>query len=348
MKFEIKQENLIKALSNLTKNTNQQIEVYKFIQIEAASGDRIILKSNNGITSLSCKLKAFNVSGETQMIEGRKFYELVSKLKGNISFNDGTISCGKSLIKLNVINESYFKDEEIEFDKETVIDLKEFRDIIRNRLFACSKLETNLLNSLCINKNEVVATDGNLLSLGRLKTNTGFENLLLHRNFAEEILRNFEDEKINFSFNKQWIEISNDSTMIRTRTIVGTYPKYQAILPNYNKGFCIDKQNLIEALDLILTMANDRTFLCVLNISKNTLILETNNEGKTAQTTLDIDYGGDDIKIGINAQYLLSAIKNCNSDILDIKFDSPLNPFVIESNNEINIVMPIRLKGVDK
>lgn len=348
MKFETTQESLIKVLSKLVRNTNQTTEIYKFIQIEPTSDDLITLKSNNGTTLLSCKLPALNVSGNAVMIEAKKFFEVINKLKGNIVFNNGEISCANSLINLEIIDDTYFQQENEEIKNETDFNLKEFKNVVKNRLFACDVTGHHILSAICINKDDVVSTDGNKLSLGKLKDSTNFDNLMLNKFFVEEMIKNFDTDIVKISDSSKKIIISDKSTVMSCLKINGTYPPYKDILPNYSNGFCIDKQKMIEALELILTITNDRTNLCILDITQNNLTLKAANEKKSGQTIIDIDYTGEAVKIGMNALYLIAAIKNTNEDKININFEGSLTPFVVKTKDDLNVLMPVQLKGIQQ
>lgn len=346
MKFETTQESLIKVLAKLARNTNQLTQIYKFIQIEPTSDDLITLKSNNGTTLLSCKLPALNVSGNAVMIEAKKFFEVINKLKGNIIFNNGEISCANSLINLEIIETKYFQEENDKIENETDFNLKEFKNIVKNRLFACDIAGNNVLSSICINQNDVVSTDGNKLSLGKLENSTNFDKLMLNKYFVEEMIKNFDTDVVKISDSDKKIIVSDDYTVMSCLKINGTYPDYKLILPDYSKGFCIDKQKIIESLELISTISNDRTNLCVLDITKNSLTLKATNEKKSGQTIIDIDYNGEDIKIGINALFLIAAIKNTNDDKININFETSLTPLLIKTKDDLNLVMPVQFKKI--
>lgn len=347
MKFEIRQNQLINPLVNLLRNTSNVNNELKSIQIEAISSDRIRLISSNGVNTLEYTLPALDVSGNTVMVNAKDFTEIVNRLRGLIKFDNGSIKCDNKKVKIGVINESYLASNGVIPENSKPFDFNDLKNVIKNRVFACGEQSQAVLNSLCVNNNEIAATNGNILSIGTLSTETGFENLLISQNLAKEIIQCFEGEVVNIGTVGSKIVIYDDTLKLTGASVSGAYPNYSQLIPNnYHKRVMLEKNILIDNLDLMSVIADTKSPIVKLTFDKGKLTLESEYSGSEGVSELEVDYTFEPMTIAFNINYLIGVLKNTNDDVVELQLgDSNLSPAVVRGSNETTIIMPVQIRG---
>ena len=337
MKFQTQQTDLIQALNCLVRNTDAKIPAYSNILIEKHSNDVIKLKATNGTVAIQFKIKALNVEGESVILNAKKLHEIVSRLKGSVTFNDGLITCGTSKIKIEK-RDIFAEFDELEAET-TQIDLDEFRNGIKNRLFACEKGQ-GVLSGVCINKDSIAATDGNVLSCVDLGSNLPINNeIIIDSKLAFELTKCFDNGNVEFCIDKCRIMFKNDDVFITSLLIDGQYPRYQQLIPTPSHTVIINKNELIEKLELLGVTVNEHPTVA-LTFTADKLTIQTAN----GSDELDIEYNDEEMKIAFNINFLLNVLKNIDSEVIDFGFSEPLRACLISAGNEKNIIMPIQLR----
>jgi DNA polymerase III sliding clamp (beta) subunit (PCNA family) len=346
MQFNIRQSDLINPLVNLLRNTSNVNNELKSIQIEAISSDRIRLISSNGVNTLEYTLPALDVAGDTVMVNAKDFTEIVNRLRGLIKFDNGSIKCDNKKVKIGIMDQSYLTSENTMPENVKQFDFNDLKSVIKNRVFACGEQSSAVLNSLCVNNNEIAATNGNILSIGTLSTETGFENLLISQNLAKEIIQCFEGEIVNIGTVESKIVIYDDTLKLTGASVSGTYPKYSQLIPNnYHKRVMLEKNILIDNLDLMSVIADTKSPIVKLTFDKGILRLQSEYSGSEGVSELEVDYTFEPMTIAFNINYLIGVLKNTNDDVVELQLgDTNLSPAIIKGHNELSLLMPVQIK----
>jgi len=337
MRFEIDAKDLAKALSNLARNTATEVQVFRFLQISAK--DKMIrLSTTNGITTMTYDLNADNVEGNKDtLINAKKFYEVVSKLDGMLSFNDGVIKCGKSRFKIPVAYEDFIKDTE-EFELME-LDAPNFIKTLEKRLFACAKYTNNVLSGVLLNVNEICTTDGNVMSVG--KCTCSDKPIVISENVAKEICNCFEYE-LFVGVSKNKVRFSGSNITLTSNILDGEFPPYKQLIPiSYEHDVRVNKKSILNALTLILTAVEDRTGLCIFKFEKNALKLSAMSSDNEGYTEIKINYTDEPIEIGFNINYMINCLKNLDAEEVLFRFNTPDKAIVITADTDIHVLMPI-------
>ena len=214
MKFNIQQTELNTALQHLVRNTDNKF----FADIKLTTDvNSLVLQATNGEVSMEYRLQAISADTDTILINARKFTDIVSRLSGDITFDDGVIKAGKSKLKIDLKrDEGYQFINTIEADTIT-LNIKELQTGIKNRLFACDTMAQNVLSGVCLNKDEIVTCNGNMLALYRLDEQLPFDTVILGNKLCQEILKCFNDEVVQVSMTNNKIMLKSDKI-----TLVGS------------------------------------------------------------------------------------------------------------------------------
>ena len=340
MKFKTKQKELCAALQNLARNTTEKMPIFNGILIEKHSNDRLKLTATNGAVTMVYKIPATNINGDNVLVNARKFTDIVLRLSGDILLDENTIKSGKSKIKI----ETYTKDKFVPVEDLEVALVKingdEFKNALKGRLFACDNIYNSVISGININKTDVVATNGNVLALYKLSKELPFEAITISKELALEVVKTFETSDIELGMTSNRVKIANGDITIYGHLLQGAYPRYQQLLPTTRYSVQLDKSMLISMLELLSLTADTTKRYCTLSFSKNKLTLLTAN----GNTELDVDYTDVDMSINFSINLLLLTLKNINSDVISFKFTTPLNACVIEANQEISLIMPLKVE----
>lgn len=342
MKFTIRQKELKEALNKLVRITSKQIPVYKNIRVEKLSNDRLLLSSTNGILSMQIKLPAIDIDGEPITIDARRFNDIVNRLEGNITFNDGVMTANKSKVKLEISAAEF----EISFSKTQ--DYKDYEvsaDVLnglKSKIYATNK--EGVLSGISLKGNEICATNSTVLALQT--TDINIENqVVISSDFARE-LSDCIDEDFTLSICPSKVMAQTDNIILVSSVITGTYPNYTQLMPKgYEKSFMIDKSILLKSLELMLLLKGTESVACRFKVAQGQMILETRSNNNEGSTVIDIDYNNEPMEFALNTEQIIAVLNNIESDVITFKFDTDMKPVVITDDNSNTIlIMPMRVK----
>lgn len=133
------------------------------------------------------------------------------------------------------------------------------------------------------------------------------------------------DGDIKVAFNDKVISINNKDFKLTARLLEARYPNYEAVIPNNNPiTITVDKVLLLNALKRVLQMANDISYLVVLDFKQGQVTVSANdiNCCTSASETVTCDCDSE-IKIGFNGTALTEVLKNINDDNIVIELSDP-------------------------
>ena len=333
MKFEIQQTELNTALQHLVRNTNTKFEQFSFIRLETKENN-LILQATNGEVSMECKLDISMSDTDIILVNARKFTDIVSRLSGVITFDDGVIKAGKSKLKIETKqDEGYSFVEPIEADSIT-LNIKELQTGIKNRLFACDTLNINTLSGVCFNKNEIATCNGNILAVYTLSEQLPFDTVVLTNKLCQEILKCFDNETVQVSMTNNKVMFKSDKITLIGRLLDGIYPKYKALIPHPEYHATINKSLVINAIEL-LKLIDEKS--CTFNFNEDKLVISVGD----SNTEIDIKYSGVEMSITFNSSYMINCLKNIDSEVVDFGFTDNRTGATLSTDKELTLLMPI-------
>ncbi len=371
MLFTIDRDSLLNKLRVVEKVTSQRGNVQPVLaNVLFDVKDNIL---NLSATDLEISVKAnaaVAVKKEGKItLPAKKLVEIASKLPDKpveFSLNEDTnivsVSCGNSKFEIIGISASEFPktEEEIEGGSEIEIELEPFIKSIKNTVYAAANYENrNVISGVFCqikgNNIEMAATDGNRLTRIVEKINNKDDKtakLVIPSKTLNEFLRIcffLPDEKVILIANNSKLTLKTMSFSINSRLIEGEYPPYQQLIPKTtaNKAL-IDRHELIDALDRVSIMVNDRTSIVKFVFGENKLILkaETPNSGNS-EDVIDCKYEGEDLSIAFNYKYVLDSIKTMEAKEVKVGLNGSLSATLFKPESEeeyICLIMPIQIR----
>jgi DNA polymerase-3 subunit beta len=131
-----------------------------------------------------------------------------------------------------------------------------------------------------------------------------------------------------------------------SRLIDGQFPNYRQLIPEtFDYEVAVDHDELLEAVRRVGLLAQKNAPLR-LRFADNTLTVsaESQDVGK-AHEAMPVQYGGDDLEIGFNPEFLEAGVAAVKEETVYLRFISPLRPGLLKgaSDDFLYLVMPIRL-----
>jgi DNA polymerase-3 subunit beta len=198
-----------------------------------------------------------------------------------------------------------------------------------------------------------VATDGHRLALSQYSGSAPKDvstQVILPRKAVIELGRLLKDrdEEIKVELSNSYIKVLLDGSVFTSKLIDGRFPEYQRVMPaGSDKEVVADKTTLRQSLARASILSNEKYRGIRFSISNNLLQLQAHNpEQEEAEEELEVDYAGDELKIGFNVGYLIDAISAIDEDevIIELK-DSNSSALMYGKENSASkyVIMPMRI-----
>ena len=371
MKFSITKNNLLEALKILskavpTRSTMPIISCALFTQKD----DIINIRTTDLEISISMNCTIENDNNETGKIAVpfNKLLEITMAMpEGKINFSVSdigkiSISCKQGHYTImGISHEEFPKEENIKNVKTLTIEANDLINIINSTVYAASKDNLKpILQGVLFNIDKEgfvsVATDGHrLVKYVKKDIHTlDYEGSVVVPTKILTIINNQLDNKkqISMLIGDNHIQVEIENGKITSKIIKENYPDYEGVIPKDNtKTLIVDKTTFTEAIKRVSIFSNKSSRQVSLNITKNTLIISTEDPENitSGKETVDCNYDGEPMTIGYNALYLKEVIQHQGTDEIKIMLKSPLNAGLFlpieqnDSENKTTLLMPIRL-----
>ncbi len=298
-------------------------------------------------------------------VPARKFLDICrllpngAEIKFEQQHDKVKISSNKSKFSLSCLPaENYPEFSESVLDNSFVINEGRFKKALDKTLFCMANQDVRYyLNGLLLNisnsKLKLVASDGHRLSIyeDSLNDGTGYEaRIIFPRKAVIELNKLLDDPdvdlKIDFSSNNIRVYIKH--LTFSAKLVDSKYPDFSKVFQQaFFEPIHIHKQELKEALTRVAILANEKFKGITFDIAQHSLRISTHNpEHDEAEEEIAIEHSGEPLTIAFNAQYLLDAISNLDSDEAVLTIASNTSSCFIDEPTECAykfIVMPMRL-----
>ncbi len=374
MEITLNREDFSNAIKIVEKITSQKAlqPILSNILIETVSSDRVKFCATDLNLAINFKTSALVSSQGSVTLSAKKLSELVAKLSSTeinlATVEDGDnvkIKSGKTEFVLIGLPSVEFPKvleniSEEEF-KTVVLNKNEFSKAIKQVIFAVSQQETQgVLTGVCFNIEnniiELATTDGNRLTRVQKEILSKVDeliNFIVPAKTLQEVQRIsalVEDENIVLKIQKNKILFEFENLSFQSRLIEGSYPKYQQLIPvNNDKKISIDRCELINSIERVSVMVNDRTNVVRFNFKQGQLeIMADTPEAGRSKDYIDIEYDFDEILTAFNYKYVLDGLKNMESKNVEIEISDTLAAAIFkpqdEKDNYICLIMPFKVQ----
>lgn len=204
----------------------------------------------------------------------------------------------------------------------------------------------------------MVATDAHRLSLVDNAEAIFEENawklfkdgIIVPRKGLNELRRLLSEGKDDFfvSVKGRMLFVKRESIFLSMRLIEGKYADYRRIIPEKSTdAITVEREAFLASLKRISLMSSDKSRSVTFSLSPGTLQLSSQSpELGDAKEELNIDYEGEELRIGFNSRYLIDAVSTIEGEKVLLELRGKQNPGVIrstDSSNHTSVVMPMRI-----
>lgn len=366
MKFTITREKLQEGLAAVAGSipTRTTLPVLSNLLLETEDGG-VRLSGTDLDTAVSVRVPAEVSEPGSITAPARKLQEIARELPPapvNIATQGDaiTITSGRSRFRLNGLPKDEFPAfPSVPFESSWKLSGKELHQLISHVAFAVSTEETRpILNGvfwqLAAEEMRMVATNGHRLAKMILPREGGTEEgeLIVHPRALGQVQKLFgADVDVEVARSENHLGFRGDGVQIYTRLIEGPYPNYEQVIPKDNdKSLIVEKSALTGAIRRMAIVASDQTHRIRMSLGGPMMkfSVQTPDLGEAAEE-LPVEFEGEPLEIGFNANYLLELLRYMPTDEVKMTFKAPeraatMQPVGNEDTPDLLcLVMPLRL-----
>ena len=185
----------------------------------------------------------------------------------------------------------------------------------------------------------IAATDGHRLSIVNIESTALFSAIIPARCLA------LIKHPAAIAFDNQHVSLTFvDGTTIISRTLAGTYPNVQQLIPEtFDYSITINRVQLLNALQRVAVIG---TSVIKLDAQSKTLTLSAEVDANSGIESISIT--GSLPLLAFNPTYLIDGLRSFHSDTVTINANSSVAPVVISSDTagQTYLIMPVQVRGI--
>jgi DNA polymerase-3 subunit beta len=368
MNINIKKETLEKPLSQIigVVEKRQTLPILGNVYLELKQSILTLVGSDLE-TEITTKVEDIEGTDGKTTVSARKLYDICRSLPNESLLsliieqdNKMIVKAGKSRFTLQTLSaDNYPRLEETHWQHDFNLSQKQLNSLLTRTSFSMAQQDVRyFLNGLLIEIHDdhilSVATDGHRLA----KTQVMVEPLgidlvqsIIPRKAVIEIGKFLDadsDDSVSVKLNSSHVSIESGNFMFISKLIDGRFPDYEKVIPaNLDKHIVINRENLINILSRAAILSNEKFRGVSLSVDNNTLEVRSHNpDQEHAKDEMEVMYSGPAIEIGFNVNYLLEALKACDSENIDLGLLDPNTSCTFhaeDSADTLYLIMPMRL-----
>ncbi len=364
MTLTITRQNLHTGLAAVSASIPAKTTLPVLSNVLLEAGDNEVRISGTDLdVSIRVNVPAQVDQGGAITVPGKKLQEITRELPDepvdlHVSGHQLEISCGYSRFKLNGLSSDEFPNfPAIDFEKGWTVSETSLRRLIQATAFAVATEESRpILNGVFWELEEsrmsMVATNGHRLAKMVVDTpaSGGVAEFIVPPSALSQVERLFNgDAELTVARTANHLGFRSDAKEVYTRLVDGKYPNYEQVIPKDNDKLAIvDKAAMEAAVRRMAVVASTQTHRIKLAFQGDKVLLEaTTPDLGEAHDELQIDYDGDGLQIGFNANYLLEVLRNMPAGEVKLSFKTSERAATVQSaDTELDylcLIMPLRL-----
>lgn len=325
--------------------TNSSLPVHSCIRLEAKSGC-LYLSATDG---LSIGIKAFDaceVHEEGALgVSAKALADIISNfpqgpLSAKLTGNRLQVKNKKAAIHLTTIPEEHFPvmpDYTAEFKE-----CHGFFEAAKRVEFATSPADTSRawMSGVRFINDRMVATDGHRLAI--VAYSHGLPPVTVPADLLKRAHKAIGD-KASVGISDAHLHFKSEKVSLFVALLAGSYPDYQRIIPeDAHHDVTVDKAELVSALDLIKSTADQKDPAVTIDCLDGVMRLSSKSEGTEGYHEIPAQFSTP-VKVSVSTKYVADVLERLQSEKeVVFEFRSAVRPLVIKEEGYVNIVMPKR------
>jgi DNA polymerase-3 subunit beta len=367
MEIIVRRNDLVKELhlvQGLVERKNS-IPILSNVLVEAAEGG-IKISATDLDVSLRCGCAAQVPDSGAITLGAKKFYEIARALPESdvhikvLPDSWTSIECERVVYKMAGLPQEDFpalpepgEGQGVEIPAELL------GELISRTSFAITAEDARyyLAGALLILDEQgvaMVATDGHRLSYARRKDTLELSEpvrVLVPRKAIHELARLLEgQEKVTFQQVETHMVFSAGGRTLASKTIEGQFPAFEKVIAIVgDKKVNISREALATAIRRVSLLSSERSRAVKLGVSEGKVVLAASSPDLgEARESVPIEYAGEALEVGFNAQYLLDFLGAAGTETVTVELKDQENQGVFrpDGDGEMDyryVVMPMRL-----
>lgn len=362
MKIKISKENLLQGIQTVQNivSAKATLPILSNMLIETRR-DIVKLNTTDLDIGISCELPVETREEGAITIPAKRFSDIVRELPpGDIIIsvkknNQIDIEGEKCRFKLiGLPKEEFPKFPEFKNKEAVKVTQQDFKEMIRMTQFSVSHEEARyVLNGILIEIEEdtirMVATDGRRLAKIEKKLISPTKNeisVIVPIKAVQEIYRNLkEDGYVSIIKGMNQVLFDIEGTLVASRIIEGEFPNYNQVIPTQTaQKITVDTQKLLSAIKRANLLATPDFQAVKFEVFTDKLVVSksTPNIGESREELL-IEYGGKELIVGFNPQFLIDVLKNINEERIPMELLGPDKAGIIRIKEYLYLALPMRI-----
>ena len=369
MQFSVNKSALLKELNLLQGIVEKKstIPILSNVLIETADS-RVTLIATDLDVSLQTECVAEPTRGGSIVLQARKLFDIVRNLPdAEIHFtkedNDWVrIVCASSNFRIVGQAKEHFPSTPKSEKGGVVIPATAMHGLINRTAFAITQEESRYaLNGalllLAEGRLQMVATDGHRLSLAATSIDSSSNKadqlkVIVPKKALVELskLTAGIDDNLELSRDENHLYFEIQNRNLTSRMLAGQFPNYELVLPkNNDKSVPLNVEKLTQAIRRAALMADERSHGVKVELASGKLSITSQSaDVGEAKEEIPLDYTGETLSIGFNAQYLLDFLGVVGTDEVICEFKDEQSPALMRPSGDEGaeykyVIMPMRL-----
>jgi DNA polymerase III subunit beta len=372
MEFTVSKSDLVRelGLSQGVVERKTTIPILSNVLVEA-DGDRIVMTATDLELGIRCVCPDKVGRSGAGTVPARKLLEYVRLLPDadiQVKFGENqwaNLVCGRSRTRMAGMSRESFPELPQMPPPLAEIPVVLLSSMIARTIFAISAEESRftLNGALLVVRPDsltMVATDGHRLALVEHPAQLGLEEgtlfrALLPRKAMQEVLKLSgeaqPDSVIRFAGDDNHLFFELGDRLLLSRKLAGNFPDFERVLPKDHPHFVrMNRLELRAAIERVAQFADERSRAIRVQLLPGELkVLANLSETGESEETLPAEYGGPELEIGFNAQYLLDFLRAVSEDTVEFRFRDPqsageMRPAsTTEGDGYRYVIMPMRI-----
>ncbi len=365
MKLSAAREVLLKPLQAVigVVERRQTMPILSNILLVAKDGQVSITATDLEVELVAIADVDVETGGEIT-VSGRKLLDICRALPeaANISINVSGeklfVKAGRSKFSLATLPAAEFPTvEDIKAGQTISVPQDVLGKLIEKTHFSMAQQDVRYyLNGMLLETGgkylRAVATDGHRLALCQAELDgetLSEQQVIVPRKGVLELQRLMSGEgSLDIELGANHIRIQLAGIRFTSKLIDGRFPEYDRVIPKASSNeLTADRGTLKGALQRTAILSNEKYRGIRLIIRDSGVVLQAHNpEQEEAEEELEVKYGGEDIEIGFNVNYLLDALGAVDGDDISVSVQDSNSSCLIRQPGVEDckfVVMPMRL-----
>lgn len=367
MKFIVNRDQLFGPLQQIVSviEKRQTMPILSNVLLNVQD-DQIVMTGTDTEIQLITKLSCNTIirSGITT-IPARKLLDICrllpnqSEIQFELMDDKMKILSGKSRFSLGSLPSEHFPEfNEADPDYRFSISSAKLKKALDKTLFCMANQDVRFyLNGLLLHISnsqlKFVASDGHRLAVYEevLDQPSGHEaRIIIPRKAVQELHRLLDDTDTDvlIQFSPNFIRIDYQSIIFSSKLIDAKFPDFGKVFSqSFHSPMTLTRQTFKEALTRVAILSNEKYKGVTFDLTQNLVKLSAfNPEHDEAEEEVNIEFNGTSLSISFNAQYILDALSNLDTDDVVMSIASNASSCFIEDQSSQTyrfVIMPMRL-----